>query len=86
MKLAEAPRASVPMVPVMVPVPPTAGLVRANAGPEDLGVGDEGRVSRHDVGDCDGLGVAGAGVGDRDRVSDVVAREHRTSPGRLRQR
>ena len=34
MKVADAPRASVPMVPVMVPVPPTAGLVRVNVGPE----------------------------------------------------
>ena len=33
-KLAEAPEASVAMVPLMVPVPPTAGLVMVNAGPE----------------------------------------------------
>ena len=33
-KLAEAPAASVPIVPLIVPVPPTAGLVRLNAGPE----------------------------------------------------
>ena len=33
-KLAEAPRASVAIVPVIVPVPPTAGLVRVNVGPE----------------------------------------------------
>src|SRR5580698_10932719 len=33
-KLAEAPNASVPMVPVIVPVPPTAGLVKLNVGPE----------------------------------------------------
>ena len=34
LKLAEAPAASVAVVPVIVPVPPTAGLVRLNAGPE----------------------------------------------------
>ena len=33
-KVADAPRASVPMVPVMVPVPPTAGLVRVNVVPK----------------------------------------------------
>ena len=33
-KLAEAPEASVAMVPLMVPVPPTTGLVMVNAGPE----------------------------------------------------
>ncbi len=34
MKLAEAPEASVPIVPETVPVPPAAGLVTLNAGPE----------------------------------------------------
>src|SRR5450755_4159813 len=33
-KLAVAPRASVPIVPLIVPVPPTAGPVKVNAGPE----------------------------------------------------
>ena len=33
-KFAEAPEARVAMVPLMVPVPPTRGLVMVNAGPE----------------------------------------------------
>ena len=33
-KLAEAPEASAAIVPLIVPVPPTAGLVRLNDGPE----------------------------------------------------
>src|ERR1700722_15794021 len=33
-KLADAPGANVPIVPLIVPVPPTAGLVKLNAGPE----------------------------------------------------
>ncbi len=33
-KLAEAPSGSVAMVPLIVPVPPTAGLVKVNVGPE----------------------------------------------------
>src|SRR5437763_1650954 len=34
-KVALLPAVSVPMVPVMVPVPPTGGLVKEKAGPED---------------------------------------------------
>ena len=33
-KLAEAPAASVPIVPLIVPVAPAAGLAKLNAGPE----------------------------------------------------
>ena len=33
-KFAEAPEASVAIVPLIVPVPPAGGLVRLNAGPE----------------------------------------------------
>ena len=33
-KVADAPEASVAIVPLIVPVPPWAGLVRLNAGPE----------------------------------------------------
>ena len=56
-KLAEAPEASVAIVPVIVPVPPTAGLVRCERRSRGLGVGDEGRVGRHEVGQRHGLGV-----------------------------
>ena len=85
-KLAEAPKASVPIVPLIVPVPPTAGLVKVNVGPEVCAVRDEGRVGRHEVGQRHGLGVAGAGVRDRDRVGDGVAREYGAGRGRLRHR
>ena len=34
MKVAEAPEASVAIVPLIVPVPPTAGTLRTNAGPD----------------------------------------------------
>ncbi len=34
LKLAEAPEASVAIVPLIVPVPPWAGVVRVNAGPD----------------------------------------------------
>ena len=34
MKLAEAPEVSVAMVPLMVPVPPTAGSVMVKTGPD----------------------------------------------------
>ena len=34
LKLAEAPEASVPVVPLIVPVPPCAGVLRLNVGPE----------------------------------------------------
>ena len=33
-KFAETPEASVPIVPLIVPVPPAMGLVKMNAGPE----------------------------------------------------
>ena len=35
MKVAESPESSVAIVPVIVPVPPCAGAVSVNAGPED---------------------------------------------------
>ena len=48
-------------------VPPDAGLVRPNAGPDVCSVGDGGGVGRYESLERHGLGVAGAGVRDRDR-------------------
>ena len=84
--VAEAPDASVAIVPLIVPVPPTAGLVKVNAGPEscasDTNVVLAGTTSdsRH------GLRVARAGVRHRDRVGNRVARQYRACRGRLRHR
>ena len=85
-KLAEAPEASVAIVPVIVPVPPDGGTGEAERRSRGLRVRDEGGVGRHEVRQRHGLGVAGAGVRDRDCVGDGAAREYRAGRDRLRHR
>ena len=84
-KLAEEPEASVAIVRDRARAA-RGGTGQIERRPRGLRFGDEGRVGRQDVRQRHGLGVAGAGVCDRDRVGDSVASEYRAGGGRLRHR
>ena len=78
-KVAVAPLARVGIAHEIVPVPPTAGSVHANAGPPVCVSETNSSARRHRVGQLDVLRVARAGVGDGDVVGDVPP--SKTGPG-----